>query len=61
MDFIRATIVALNVLRSVGATIQNVLMREGHDNGCPHLDNNQSNYRDLLSDVQAHVPKLTNN
>jgi hypothetical protein len=31
VNFIRTTIVALNVLRSVRATIEDVLMREGHE------------------------------
>ena len=55
MNLIRATIVALNALRAVGATVANMLMGKGHENRCPHLDDDQSNYGDLLSDVHGHV------
>lgn len=46
---LRATIVALKALWAVGAIVNYTSMGEGHKNRCPHLDDDQSNYRDLLS------------
>ncbi len=53
VNLIRATIVALDSLWAVGATVKNMVMGEGHENRSPHLNDDQSNYRDLLSDVHC--------
>lgn len=58
MDLLCATIVALNALRAVGATVENVLMGEGHENRSSQLNDDQSNYRYLLSDVHCVQPKV---
>jgi hypothetical protein len=54
VNLIRTTIVALNLLRVTGTTVEDVLVREGHEHCPSHLNDDQSNYCDLLSDIHAH-------
>jgi hypothetical protein len=38
VNLLGTAIVTLNVLCTLGATVENMLMGEGHENRCPHLD-----------------------
>jgi hypothetical protein len=51
---LRATVMALYILSAISAPAEDMIVREGHQNRCTHLNDDQSNYRDLLSGVQDH-------
>ena len=53
MNLLCATIVALNTLRAVGATVEDMLMGEGHENRSSQLHDDQSNYRYFFYDVHC--------
>ena len=55
VSLVRATIVALNGVSAVGASVKNMLMGEWHEKRCPHMDGDQGKDRDLLPNVLCHA------